>query len=88
MYNCDTKWGTYDGKFVKVRDMEDAHVANLIKHLHIYKYNGRMLRLMLEEASLRGLTVDFLDRAHIPFKDKEGNWMLWSHEEHKPVKVG
>lgn len=88
MYDRDSEWTTYDGRRVKVRDMDDTHVANLIKHLYTYKINPMFLSLMLREAAERGLTFQFLDRAHIPFKDPEGNWMLWDQNTHKPVKVG
>lgn len=87
-YNRDTLWGTYDGRWIKIRDLEDAHLANIIKHLYTYKYNDKLLRFMILESVLRGLTMEFLDRAYIPHKDSEGNWMLWSEELHRPIKVG
>lgn len=87
-YDRDSKWGSYDGRYIKIRDLEDTHLANVIKHVEQYGYGLSLLSVLKEEAKIRGLTQEFLDRAHIPFKDDKGNWMLWNNAEHASVKVG
>ena len=87
-YSLDTTWTTMDGIHIKVRDLEDTHLANIIKHLHHYKINYELMIFLTRIAFERGLKEDFLYRALIPYKNENGDWMLWSFEKDEPVKVG
>lgn len=90
-YSRDTIWYTNDGKAIAVRDLEDTHLANLIRFLHESPYHdewkrkGEFINVLMDEVQARGLLPQFLDRAPIPYKDEQGNWRLWSFTEHKPV---
>jgi hypothetical protein len=88
IYDRDTEWGCQDGRWIKIRDLEDTHLANIIKHLEIYGYNDGLRDVMIEEAVARGLKPEFLERAHIPYKNSEGKWMLWSTEKRNDIEVG
>lgn len=84
------RWYTYDHRLLTVKEIEDTHLANIIKHIKQYNrfYEPETLAIMETEAKDRGLTQAFLERSQIPYKDQDGNWMLWSDEAEKPVKVG
>lgn len=88
MVSRESEWCTYDGRWIAIKDMEDTHVANLLKHLDVYSRNHPYIKILLEESELRGLTKEFLDRADIPFKDPDGDWMLWDYKKLQPIKVG
>lgn len=88
-YTRDTLWGSQDGKYRKIRDLEDTHLANIITYLITnFGEEDPILAVMIQEAYIRGLTREFLVRAYIPFKDKDGNWMLWDQDKFRSVKVG
>ena len=77
----DMVWTTFDGRHIKIRDLEDTHVANLIDYLSHRRLSrdGELITFLKKEAKLRGLKEGFLERAQIPHKDSEGNWMIWDH---------
>jgi len=83
----DLEWGTADGRWIKVRDLEDTNLANVIKHIKTYNLSQRMLLACLKEAKIRGLKREFLERACIPYK-KDGKWMVWSEEKRSEIEVG
>ena len=33
IFNRESEWGTYDGRKVKIKDMEDSHVLNLLSYI-------------------------------------------------------
>lgn len=87
MSDREMKWGTADGRWIKVKDLEDTHLANVIKHIQDYKLCSRMLLACIKEAKRRGLKREFLERACIPYK-KNGKWMVWSEEQSSEIEVG
>lgn len=53
----DTLWTTADNRRVKICDMTDQHVINVIWHIHenLRQYGNDMLQNFIHEANFRGL---------------------------------
>lgn len=84
-----TIWGTADGRWIVIKDLEDRHLANIIAHCkHYYASDEELISFLHKEAELRGLRKAFLDRALIPYKNERGHWMLWNHERERDERVG
>lgn len=89
MYSRETKWGSYDGRYTKICDLEDTHLANVILHVSKRSEEGDpLLAVLKEEAKIRGLKDAFLERAQIPHRGNDGSWYVWDYEKSLPVKVG
>lgn len=87
-YNRKTKWFTLSGQVVTVEGMGDEHLANTIQFLSHYGKNDSLLAEMRREAKRRGLGKDFLSRAQFPYKDGQGNYLVWDFKKNGPKKVG
>lgn len=89
-YSRDTKWGTHLGNWVTVRGMSDEHLANSIQFMTKYPghYASDILPTLKEEAKLRELSDEFLDRAPFPYKDGQGNYIVWDYQLNKPKAIG
>lgn len=74
-------WHCHDGRQLKIREIDDAHLANIIKFVDYYsnRYPAHILPAMKEEAARRKLQQGFLQRAEIPYKNKDGKWQIWSY---------
>lgn len=74
----DTRWVTYDDRVIPLKDLEDIHLANLIKWVkeHPLDYPVQLLQVLHEIAEKRGLTEEFLAGAEYPYKDRDGNLTL------------
>lgn len=87
-YNRDTTWTTHLGKEVKVRDMENSHLTNLIRFLERYSYHPasrRMLPVLREEMKIRGLKMP---EFQIPYHDGKGNMIIWDFQQGGPKVIG
>lgn len=85
----DSMWGSQFGKWSKIRDLEDTHLANIIRYLHEnFPEDSPWLNAMIEEARIRGLHKEFILRSYIPFKDPDGRWRLWNNEKFTSEIVG
>lgn len=83
----EMEWQTADGRIIKVKDFEDTHLANVMKHIQTYRLSTRFFLACIKEAKRRGLKKEFLERACIPYK-KDGKWMVWSEEKRSEIEVG
>lgn len=87
-YNREATWTTHLGVKVKVRDMEDSHVVNLVRFLEHYETHPAsrgMLPVMREEMRLRGLKMPPFQ---VPYHDGEGNLIIWDFKTGGPRIVG
>lgn len=81
-------WQTHLGNVVTIEGMEDSHLANTIQFLgHRISKNHSTMKALYDEAKLRGLTQEYLDRAPFPYKDGKGNWIIWNNTA-EPKVVG
>jgi hypothetical protein len=89
--NPDRKisWTTHLGNDVTIEGMEDSHLANTIQFVkhRCGSGNYEILKALHDEAKLRGLTQEYLDRAPFPYKDGKGNWVIWN-DTPQPKIVG
>lgn len=77
------------GNEVSVQGIEDSHVANMIQWLKKYNHpDTKFLYLMEEEAKLRGLSDEYLEKAPYPYKDGKGDWIIWCYNTGAPKSVG
>lgn len=82
---------SYGRVFKTPMEIEDTHLANIIDFLK--KNNNtpdrkETLDRCFQEASRRGLSNDFLNRAEIPHKNPHTDtWMLWNTEANRPMPV-
>lgn len=72
-------WTTLSGERIRICDLEDTHLANIIKFVCdrplIYPEALAMV-LMLEAVVNRDLAWEFLERAPIPYRDEDGDWCI------------
>lgn len=71
-------WRTYDGREIPLAEIEDTHLANIIRWVYerLDRYPPAVLDVMVDEAYRRKLPVEFLGCAEIPWKDTDGDWCL------------
>lgn len=78
MLNENTVWRTMDGRKIKFKDLTDAHLANIIDFIVRSRGRDDVSRYLETLAVKRGLKVEFLERAQIPYKNKKDKWEIWS----------
>lgn len=81
------RWITYDGRRTTIGHMTDDHLANVIDHLLHYAPEHPYVFVASKEAFRRGLTEKFLKSTPIPFKDSNGDMVVWDFKTHRPEKV-
>ena len=87
MYSRNTIWTTFDGRKIRVKDMADSHIANLIMFLTNYAFHPAqgMIPVLREEARRRGLTEEFLTSGPYPH-ESNGQAVIWDYDENQPVR--
>jgi len=70
----DTVWTNYEGRRTAFKDMDDEHLANIIKWVkeRLDCYPVELLEKLQEFAEKRGLSEEFLAGAEYPFRNKDG----------------
>ena len=67
------QWKTLDGRIIKVKDLTDEHLANIINyiltHPRLYPARDILIRYLHDEAGIRGLSFEFLEGAPYPRTD-------------------
>ena len=84
MITKDTVWTTRDGRKIKLKDLEDTHLSNLIDFLnnsYSSNKNNIMLIVLNEIVAERGLQKEFLNRSQIPYKNQNNKWEIWDKEK-------
>jgi hypothetical protein len=71
----DSLWTNHFGEQKKIRDLDDTHIANIIRWLPTLN-RDYMVPFFLEEAKIRVLSQEFLDRAHIPYRGPDQKWYV------------
>ena len=94
-FSRETKWGTYDGRRIKIKDLDDDHLVNII--FHVQQGNclrDKFLGILLQEAKLRGLSDKFVNNGQVPHISKQGGlgiekgtWALWDYDKNIPVQI-
>ena len=62
IYNENTVWHTADGRHIKLKDLTDTHLANIIDYickLNLYA-NTNLFSVLCDIAADRGLKDEFL----------------------------
>lgn len=87
-YSRSTVWTTYEGRKVAIRNMDDAHLVNLIMFFQFHADHpaaAGMLPVLIEEMCKRQISNEFVKKAPFPHVDQAGNLMIWDYWEKKPV---
>lgn len=80
MYTSEIIWTTYEGRKIKLGDVTDMHLANLIDHA--VKINNQELQLFcVSLAKARKLDKEFLDKAQYPHVNQQGNWAIMDYDK-------
>ena len=81
IYSEEYEWITHEGKKIKLKDLTDDHLANI---LHWKKeclgeeiWNDPLYDILLKMVKDRGLMPEYLDRAQIPYRNKRGKWEIF-----------
>ena len=80
-------WHTHEGKIIKIKDLSDSHLANIIDFIGDRHYQQWFKLNLLRLAGERGLHKEFLDRAQIPYKNKKGNWEIHIENEFRSIST-
>jgi len=85
MYTKETEWRTLEGEFIKIKDLDNIHLANIIYHVEqgYGKYDNRneLLQVLQDEFQLeRGLSLSLIKDAPYPYRDENGYWCFWNHD--------
>jgi hypothetical protein len=88
-YNEDTLWETYDGRVIKLRELNNAHLANVLMHIRkLGCYPYALECAVADLARKRGLKEDLLPLSQIPHKDKNGDWAMMEYPSLTVKKLG
>jgi len=75
MYSRDTVWTANldpnNVKKIKIKDLTDKHLANIIKHTLANHYKPELVDFLKHELEFRGLPESFLDNAPYPYEPDE-----------------
>ena len=87
MITKDDLWWCHDGRQIKLKDLEDIHLSNIIHYVQqtwkIYyseEYKNELLKVLNEIVAERGLTSKFLGRSQIPYKNENNKWEIWNEK--------
>lgn len=93
----DLVWTSVHGIKTKIKDMDDAYLANLydyLKHrskkpvdLGRWRFDKELMAVIEVLRKERGLETTFMKRAQIPYKNPAGRWEIWNHKLHCPMEV-
>jgi len=84
----DSLWGCNDGRRIKIKDLEDTHVANIIDWALKTGYpESKLIRIMKKELKIRGISHKFSDRSQIPYKNQSGKWEIWNFDTNEPMEL-
>ena len=79
--NKDTIWETHDGCEIPLGMLDDIHIANILdfmKQIHgELIFDDPIYSFLLDLAKERGLEPESLDRAQIPYRNKNGKWEIF-----------
>ena len=69
-------WTTYEGRQIPLKEIEDMHLANIIKWVEERRhfYEEETIETFKKEAKERGLPDWFLEKAPYPHKNIKGKW--------------
>ena len=76
----NTIWRTMDGRTIKLKNLEDTHLSNII-HFLTHRHNSytyEILEILKRIAKNRGLSSEFLNRSQIPYKNINNKWEIWN----------
>ncbi len=80
-------WTTYDGRKLKLKEIEDDHLNNIIHHLrYCNAKDSDTYKTLVKESIKRGLPETTGDK-QIPFKNRKGNKCLMNYETGAVEKV-
>lgn len=82
------QWQSHLGNRVNLEGVEDTHLANLIDYMKKTNICIVPLKDAKEEAKLRGLSREYLEKAPYPYKDGLGNWIIWDYEVRGARRIG
>jgi len=84
----NSTWGTHEGETIKINDLEDSHLANIIHYKECLSY-GRdyTIPYFIMLAKERGLSDDFLECAPIPYFNKNGKWEIFDKDTRRIKEV-
>ena len=71
-------WTTHTGKGIKIKDLSDSHLANIIDF--IKSHNTKFVKNLIRISEIRGLSEKFLMRAQIPYKNENDKWEIYTNE--------
>ena len=92
-YTRESTWGSNDGRQIKIKDLEDRHLVNIVHFLNhsekhkLWHRRSEYLRILNEEIKLRALPQEYVDKAPYPFKDEHGTLKTWSYERNRIVEI-
>jgi hypothetical protein len=74
----DSRWTSYEGRRIALKDLEDTHLANIIRWVNLNpdNYNVRLLQVLTGIAKRRELSEEFLAGAEYPHRNKNGETAL------------
>lgn len=78
LLNNNSIWTTADGRKIKFKDLTDTHLANIIDFIKKTRGVDEVSYYLEQLAFERGLKREFLERAQIPYKNKNNKWEIWS----------
>ena len=83
IYTKKSIWTTNDGRRIPFNKLEDTHLANIINFIgNSGCHSPNILKILKDIAKERGLKKEFLERAQIPYKNKNKKWEIYNFKEH------
>ena len=77
---------TVHGRYLKLMDVDDVHLVNLIHHQKVYS-NIPLTNFLLEMGRERGLSKEFLNMGPLPYKNPDGNWEIFDYNNEKMMSL-
>lgn len=97
--NRKTVWTTHHGQKIRICDMEDTHIANLIHYIVcLYLHWGKEAQDVVndsryttfdDERRRRGLSAEFINKAPYPYVGPHNQLRIWDADRmnSKPFRV-
>lgn len=81
-------WQTHFGDRIKLKDLSDTHLANVIDYVSkIRSYNTELISVLKQIQKDRGLKDEFINRSQIPYKNPNGKWEIFDFEKREFIEV-
>lgn len=92
-YDENTVWTDFRGNSIKIKDLADDHLVNIIIYVHEHLFERKnnifhknLFDTLVDQArNVRGLSIALITAGQIPYLNPDNKWEKWDYKIDGPV---